>query len=156
MQGMKGNTMRFGWKTLVAAPVLALIATTAVAGDAENGEKVFKKCKACHKIGEGATNGTGPALTGVIGRTAGTAADFSYSDGMVAAGTGGLVWTEEAVTAYIEDPSGYLKEVTGDSSAKSKMTFKLKKESDREDVAAYLSTFSDPVEPAEGTEESSD
>ena len=148
--------MRFGWKALVAAPVLALIATAAVAGDAENGEKVFKKCKACHKIGEGAVNGTGPLLNHVIGRTAGTAEGFSYSADMVAAGAAGLVWTEETIAAYIEDPTAYLKEATGDSGAKSKMTFKLKKDSDREDVAAYVATFSDPAEAAEGSEESSD
>jgi cytochrome c len=141
--------MRFGWKVLIAAPALALLASAAVAGDADDGEKVFKKCKACHKVGDDAKNGTGPVLNGVIGRTAGTFPDFGYSDSMVAAGAAGLVWTEELIAAYSEDPNGFLKEFLGDNAAKSKMTFKLKKDSEREDVAAYVATFSDPAPEAE-------
>lgn len=139
--------MRFGWKILALAPVLALGATAAFAdGDAEKGEKTFKKCKACHKIGEGAKNGTGPLLNNVVGRVAGTVDGFKYSPSLVAAGEAGLIWSEETIAAYIEDPKGYLQTYLDDTAAKSKMTFKLKKESDRADVAAYVATFSDPVE----------
>ena len=56
----------------------ASISPSAAAGDAAMGEEVFKKCKACHRIGEGAKNATGPVLTGVIGRRAGTYPDYSY------------------------------------------------------------------------------
>ena len=48
-------------------------------GDAVAGEKVFKKCMACHKVGEAAKNSVGPVLNGVIGRPAGTAEGYSYS-----------------------------------------------------------------------------
>lgn len=139
--------MRFGWKILALVPILALGATAAFAdGDAEEGEKTFKKCKACHKIGEGAKNGTGPLLNNVVGRVAGTVDGFKYSPSLVAAGEAGLIWSEETIAAYIEDPKGYLQTYLDDAAAKSKMTFKLKKESDRADVAAYVATFSDPVE----------
>ncbi len=61
---------------------IALTATSAVATaqSAEDGKKVFRKCAACHQVGEGAKNRTGPALTDVIGRTAGSVGGFKYSE----------------------------------------------------------------------------
>ena len=59
--------------TLPLAAAMCVLAVSASAGDAAKGEKTFRKCKACHQIGEGAKNRVGPQLTGVIGRTAGTA-----------------------------------------------------------------------------------
>ncbi|MCP5088995.1 MAG: cytochrome c family protein [Rhodobacteraceae bacterium] len=118
------------------------IAFPAVAQDAEAGEKVFKKCKSCHKIGEGATNGPGPVLNNVIGRAAGTYEDFKYGKGMLAASEKGLVWTEELIEAYITDPKKYLRAFTGNKKAKAKMVFKLKNPQQRLDVIAYLKTFS--------------
>lgn len=115
-------------------------------GDAEVGESEFKKCKSCHMIeapdGETIVKGgrTGPNLYGIIGRTAGTVEDFRYGDDLVAAGEAGLVWDVENITAYMEDPKEFLKEATGDDKAKSKMTFKMRKNA--EDVAAYLVTVS--------------
>jgi cytochrome c len=122
---------------LIAGPVLA-------GGDAAVGEKEFGKCKSCHAIT--ADDGTvivkggkvGPNLYGVIGRTAGTAADFKYGDDMVAAGAKGLVWDEAQLSTYIQDPSAFLKTYLGDESAKGKMVFKLAKKTD--DVAAYLAS----------------
>ncbi|MCL4165087.1 UNVERIFIED_CONTAM: hypothetical protein GTU68_028393, partial [Idotea baltica] len=78
-------------------------------GDAAAGEKVFKKCSSCHNVGEGAKNKVGPALTGVLGRVAGTAPDYKYGDSIVAAGEAGLVWTDEEIFAYLEDPRKYLR-----------------------------------------------
>ncbi|TKZ20556.1 c-type cytochrome [Shimia litoralis] len=132
-------------KTLfaVAAATLALTGPVLAEGDAAKGEKTFKKCKSCHMIvspeGETIVKGgkTGPNLYGVIGRVAGST-DFKYGKDLVAAGEGGLVWDAESLTSYAKDPKGYLKEVTGNSKAKSKMTFKLKKGG--EDVAAYLAS----------------
>jgi len=103
-------------------------------GDAEKGEKVFRKCKACHTV-EDAKNKVGPTLQGVIGRTAGTVEGFKYSDAMKEAGAGGMVWTEENIAMYLEKPKDFIQ--------KNKMAFVgLKKESDRADVIAYLKTFS--------------
>lgn len=110
-------------------------------GDAANGEKVFKKCSACHMVGEGAKNRVGPVLTDVVGRQAGTYADYKYGDSIVAAGEAGLVWTEEELFAYLADPKKYLRAKLDDKKAKSKMAFKLKKEDDRNDVIAYLKSL---------------
>lgn len=112
-------------------------------GDAEAGEKGFKKCKSCHMIAsdsETIVKGgkTGPNLYGVVGRTAGTAEGFKYSKDLVAAGEAGLVWDEEKIVAFTMDPKKFLQEFLGDSKAKSKMTFKLKKGG--EDIFAYLAS----------------
>ncbi len=110
-----------------------------LSGDAAKGEKVFNKCKACHTAEEGGKHKIGPNLFGVIGRTAGTADGFTkYSDAMVAYGQ---TWTPELVVEYVENPSNFLKDKTGDTSAKSKMTFKLRDDQDRVDVAAYLDSL---------------
>ncbi|MEZ5779316.1 MAG: c-type cytochrome [Paracoccaceae bacterium] len=121
----------------VATPVLAT-------GDAAKGESEFKKCKSCHAIiaddGTEIVKGgkTGPNLYGVIGRPAASVEDFKYGDGILAAAEKGLVWDEENLAKYTEDPTAFLDEFTGDDSLKSKMTFKLKK--NQEDIAAYLAS----------------
>ncbi|KGB81679.1 MFS transporter [Rhodovulum sp. NI22] len=98
------------------------------------GEKVFKKCKACHQVGEGAKNRTGPVLNGVFGRTAGMVDGFKYSKVMAAAADDGVVWDHETLSAYLENPKAYL--------PKNKMSFAgLKKEEDRAAVIAYLRSF---------------
>jgi cytochrome c len=61
---------------------------------AAEGEKVFKKCKSCHQLGEGAKNRSGPILTGVVGNAAGAVEGFKNSNPMKAAGEEGLIWTE--------------------------------------------------------------
>ena len=128
-----------------SAALLALAAPALAAGDAAEGEKEFRKCKACHMIqaddGEMIVRGgrTGPNLYGVIGRTAGSVEDFKYGDSLVAAGEAGLVWDEENMVPYLEDPKAFLVEQTGDSGARSLMTFRLRKGG--EDVAAYLASL---------------
>lgn len=139
--------MRSGLKNLALIAATTLIAPAALAeshsvGDAEAGKKVFKKCKACHQIGEGAKNRTGPFLSEVMGRTAGTLEGYKYGKSMIAAGVAGLVWDEALVAAYIENPKKFLQEYLDDSSAKSKMSLKVKKEADRVNVSAYVGTFS--------------
>ncbi|SEK63300.1 c-type cytochrome [Pacificibacter marinus] len=131
-----------------ALTAAALLATSsAYAGDADAGEKDFKRCKACHTISNGDEvifkgGKTGPNLYGVVGRTAGTQADFTkYGDDLVAAGAAGLVWTQELLVDYVKDPKGFLSAQL-DTSAKSKMSFKMK---DGEDVAAYLASVGPAV-----------
>ncbi len=111
------------------------------AGDAANGEQIFKKCRACHQIGEGARNGVGPNLTGVIGRPMGSFDGYKYADGLKAANEAGGVWDEDMVFEWLASPKDYIRSFTGNDKAKTKMTFSLKKEQDRRDVAAYLATF---------------
>ena len=129
----------------------ALADTHLGGGDPAAGEKAFKSCRACHSII--ADDGTkifrggrvGPNLYGVIGREAGAMSDYDYSDSLEAAGEAGLVWDQESFTAFIADPKGYLAEFLDDKSARSKMSFK--KDSDAEDLYAYLvSVGPDPEE----------
>ena len=125
-------------------------------GDATKGESVFKKCQSCHMVGEGAKNKVGPVLNDLIGRQAGTFEDYKYGASIVAAGEAGLVWTEEEIFAYLEDPRKYLRAKLDDKKAKSKMSFKLKKEEDRKHVIAYLKTFSPDAGSGEAESESSE
>ncbi|MEO9649737.1 MAG: c-type cytochrome [Roseobacter sp.] len=113
-------------------------------GDADAGEKVFKKCKSCHSIVDANDNAivkggrTGPNLFGVFERTAGTVDGFKYGDSIVAAGEAGLVWNEADFVAYTKNPRDFLRTYLDDKKAKSKMAFKLPKEKDRVNVWAYL------------------
>lgn len=141
--------MKLKIATILAAATLATAGyadSHAGSGDVAAGEKAFGKCKACHMIqdadGETIMKGgkTGPNLYGLIGRQAGTAEDFKYGDAIVAAGEAGLVWDEENLTEYLEDPTAFLREYLDDGGARSKMSFKLKKGA--EDIYAYLASVS--------------
>ena len=124
-------------------PMISLAQTTSqFVGDAEVGKKIFKKCKACHKIGEDAKNSTGPVLNNIVGRPAGSYKGYKYGKGMKAAALKGLVWDEEQIFNYILNPKKYLRAYLGDKKAKAKMKFKLKKEDQRRDVIAYLLSVS--------------
>ena len=102
-------------------------------GDLVHGEKVFKKCSACHMIASGGKNMIGPNLWGVIGRTAGSESDYKYSKAMVAYGK---EWTFEEMNAYLIKPQAYIKGT--------KMAFAgLRKEKDRASVIKYLNQNSD-------------
>ena len=107
---------------------LTMAASFALAeGDATAGEKVFKKCKACHVIDK-EKNRLGPHLVGVFGREAGAVDGFKYSKAMMESG---ITWDEATLDAYLADPKGYV--------PKNKMAFVgLKKEDDRANVIAYL------------------
>lgn len=128
---------------LAAAPAAAL-----AEGDAANGEKIFNRCKTCHMVGDNAKHRVGPQLNGIVGRTAGTAEGYKYSNLNLAAGEAGLVWTEENLMAYLPNASNFLKDwltangAEDKAKGRSKMVFALKKEEDRADVIAYLKTFS--------------
>jgi cytochrome c len=108
--------------------LLAAFASPAMAdGDAAAGEKVFKKCKACHTLEEG-KNKVGPSLHGVMGRAAGTLEGFKFSSAM---SESGLTWDDETMAKFLAKPK--------DLVAKTKMSFAgLKKEDDIENVIAYL------------------
>ncbi len=127
---------------VLAAPAFA---ESHASGDAEAGEKAFNQCKACHMIqdadGETIVRGgmVGPNLYGIAGRTAGSVEDYRYSGLLETAGEQGLEWDEENFVAYIQDPTGWLKEYTGES-GRGKMTYKLRKEEDGFDIWAYLAS----------------
>jgi cytochrome c len=105
--------------------------TAAQPGDAENGKDVFKVCRPCHQVGPGARNGIGPTLNGIVGSKAGTIAGFTYSQPNKEAGTKGLVWTEDNLFKYLENPAAFM--------PGNKMTYAgMKDETDRRDLIAYL------------------
>jgi cytochrome c len=133
---------RFSRNAVAAAVAgFVVLASGAMAQDAAKGEKLFKKCKACHLIGPEARNKTGPDLTGVIGRIAGTFEGYEYSRSMAALGETGLVWSEDLVFEYLLSPKKFLRKALDDKRAKAKMSFRLKGEQDRRDVIAYLAGF---------------
>lgn len=118
---------------LMALPVVSY-ADGHVTGDAAAGEKVFRKCKACHAVGEGAENKVGPVLNGVVDRAVAAADGFSYSDVLTSLAAEGKTWTPEELAAFLEKPRNYAKGT--------KMSFAgLRKEDDRMNVIAYLATF---------------
>lgn len=120
-------------RTLLAMALLGLATLPAMAQDdlVAAGEKVFKKCAACHAVGEGAKDRVGPSLNGIIGRTAGTEEGFKYSPAMVKAGESGIVWDAGTLDTYLANPKA---DVPGN-----KMAFPgLKDEDDRKAVIAYI------------------
>ncbi len=118
---------------LAAAALAVIVPSMAVAGDAEHGKKVFKKCKACHYVDK-EKNKVGPYLKGVVGRKAASVEGFKYSAAMKAKGEEGLVWTEENIDKYLTKPKAFI--------PKNKMAFAgLKKAEDRADVIAYLKSM---------------
>ena len=104
--------------------IMALFASASVA----NGEKVFKKCAACHSIAKGKGNKIGPALFGVLGRQAGSLADYKYSKAMIAHGK---PWTFEEMNSFLTKPKDWVKGT--------KMSFAgLKNAKDRAAVILYM------------------
>ena len=123
---------------LAIAAAMTVASGAAFAGDAANGEKVFKKCLACHTVDKGGKNKVGPNLFGVMGRAAGTVEGFKYGAGVTGAAAKIGAWDAAKVEEYLTDPTAYLKKVSGDANAKSNMAFKLPDAKERADVAAYL------------------
>jgi len=119
---------------LAAAFCVALAAPAFADGDAEKGEKVFRKCKSCHAVGDDAKNKVGPHLNGIIGKEIASVDGFKYSDAFLARKAEGFVWTIEELDGYLAKPK---KHTEG-----TKMSFAgLRKEDQRADVIAYLKTF---------------
>ncbi|MCF6446003.1 cytochrome c family protein [Nereida sp. MMG025] len=140
-------------RTLIALATLGLTTAPAFAeghasGDVAEGEKAFKQCIACHVVvnadGEtlaGRKAKTGPNLYTMVGGQAGVVDGFRYSSSMVEAGEAGLVWDEAAFVAYVQDPTGYLREFLDDSGARGKMSYKVRKEEDAVNLYAYLASI---------------
>lgn len=122
---------------LAAALVMALTGN-AVAQDAEAGAVVFKKCAGCHQVGGGAQIKSGPILNDLVGRVAGTSEGFRFRKHIVAAGEQGLVWDEDNLVAYLNDPTKFLRAYLEDRKARSGMSFKLRDETDARNVIAFI------------------
>lgn len=116
----------------VSAQQDATSAYASLTGDAAKGRRVFAKCMACHAVQEG-QNRVGPSLYNIIGSEAGSVEGFNYTD---ANANSGIVWTEEIMFAYLENPQEYI--------PGTRMIFPgLPSEQDRADVIAYLKSVSE-------------
>ena len=120
-------------KIVEAVDIKALLAM----GDLGHGEKVFKKCTACHQIASDGKNMIGPNLWGVIGRTAGSVSSYKYSKAMIAYGK---EWSFEEMNSYLIKPQAHIKGT--------KMAFAgLRKEKDRASVILYMNSKSNSPKP---------
>jgi len=109
------------------------IAALMAMGDLTTGEKVFKKCAACHSIVKGGKNNIGPALYNVVNRQVGAVNDYKYSKAL---SEYGKKWTFEELNGYLIRPAKWIKGT--------KMAFAgLRKEKDRASVIIYLNQNSD-------------
>ena len=109
------------------------IAALMVLGDVASGEKIFKKCAACHSINKGGKNKIGPALYNVVGRAIGNLDNYKYSKALASYGK---EWTVEELNGFLKKPASYLKGT--------KMSYAgLRKEKDRASVIKYLNEKSD-------------
>ncbi len=120
-------------KTSFALPFVLAFVSAGVAGaqsgNEARGERLFnQQCKSCHTVDKDGASPVGPNLHGVIGRKAGTAQGFSFSDAMKGSG---IVWDEKTLAEYLKDPKG---RVPG-----TKMVFVgLKQEAQQADLIAFL------------------
>ena len=113
------------------------IAALMAMGDITSGEKIFKKCAACHSIVKGGKNKIGPALYNVVGRKVGDIADYKYSKALAAYDK---EWSFEELNGFLIKPSKWIKGT--------KMAYAgLRKESDRASVIKYLNQNSDTPQP---------
>ncbi len=104
----------------------------ALVGDEARGKRLYAQCMACHAVAEG-QNRVGPTLYNIVGSPAGNVPGFRYSD---ANANSDVVWTEDALFAFLEDPRGYM--------PGTRMIFQgVAKPQDRADIVAYLKTVSE-------------
>ena len=109
------------------------IAAIMALGDVSSGEKIFKKCVACHSINKGGKNKIGPALYNVVGRAVGGVDDYKYSKTLASYGKD---WTFEELNGFLQKPASYIKGT--------KMSYAgLRKEKDRASIIKYLNQNSD-------------
>ena len=119
--------------TVIKVDIAAIMAN----GDVNSGEKIFKKCAACHSVVKDGRNKIGPALYNVVGRTVGGVSDYKYSKALA---TYDKKWTFEELNGFLTKPSAYLKGT--------KMSYAgLRKETDRASVIKYLNQNGDRPKP---------
>ena len=130
--------------TLLSAP-MAMAYAHAASGDAAAGERLFNQCVACHVVQNeagdtlaGRNARIGPNLYDIAGKPWAHIADFRWSPGMQALNAAGILVTEETFVAYVQDPTGYIREATGDNSFRGAMSFRVRSEEDAINLYAYL------------------
>ena len=102
-------------------------------GTIEHGQKVFKKCSACHVVAKGGKNKIGPVLYGILGKQSASVSDYKYSKALIAHGK---VWSFAEMNSYLIKPQAHVKGT--------KMAFAgLKKEKDRASIILFMNQNSD-------------
>jgi cytochrome c len=91
-------------RSLTLAVAAAAVAGNGFAADTERGARIFRACSSCHIVDD-ARSTFGPSLKGVVGRQAGTLADYAYSPALKSAGENGLVWNEHEMAEFLASPS---------------------------------------------------
>lgn len=120
---------------MAGTAILALTAQASAEGDPVKGEKIFKRCAACHAVGENAKNKVGPQLNGIVDAEWGRIDGFKYSNNLVEL-SDGKVWDAATLDVYLTKPRDLI--------PKGKMAFAgLRKEEDRANVIAYLAQYND-------------
>lgn len=144
----------FAQEADASADTMEAMEVSAPTGDAAAGEEQFnRQCVACHVVkdedGEtlaGRNARTGPNLYAIAGKPKGSVEGFNYSKSLASLGEEkGLAWDEASFVAYVQDPTGYLKEVLDDSKARGKMAFKVRSEEDATNLYAYLYSLAPPA-----------
>ena len=120
---------------LLTAIVSITVTSMALAiGDIQNGQTVYKKCKACHMVGANVKNRVGPPLNGIVDQVWGATPDFKYSKPLLEGKEAGRIWDAQTLDAYLKKPKDVI--------PKGKMAFAgLRKDKDRVDVIEYLKSF---------------
>jgi cytochrome c len=118
-------------RLLIAFAALGAVATAASAQDLAAGATSFKKCAACHDVGETAKNKVGPIMNGLDGRKSGTIAGYNYSE---ANKNSGITWNEATFLEYIKDPKAKI--------PNTKMVFAgIKTETEAKNLWAFLTQY---------------
>ena len=117
------------------------ISAMLASADPANGEKVARKCAACHSFDEGGPNKVGPALWDVVGREIGGHEGYSYSKAL--SGMAGKTWDYEALAGFLANPKEW--------APGTKMSYAgIKKEDELADLIAYLRSLSNDPMPLPG------
>ena len=111
----------------LAAAILLVAGAARAAGDAKQGEQVFRRCLVCHTVAAGQPSRLGPNLHGLFDRAAGTAPGFNYSPGLAKAG---YKWDDDKLDKWLENPQAFI--------AGARMAFRLGNAKERADVIAYV------------------
>ena len=134
------NCIHLCRKTFLILIVMAHSSGALAAGNLARGAAIFRQCQMCHSL-EKDVNGEGPSLYRIVGRPAGSIADYAYSDAIRNSAAKGLVWTADNLVQYLANPHQFLVNYLGDANIRNKMIFSLANDQDRQDVVAYLQSL---------------